>query len=408
MSIPSAIFPNETYLNGLRSADPAVIEAMYHEFRPAVVKSVETMGGNYADGAAFFKVALLQTAEIIEAGNYHEEIPVEQFICNLAMRHFQDWRFEKIQEFPAMPPSAEGERVVRDQLPEESALRAFRGTVRAKREFNRLEYTDQKAVLDFATQQKEGKEVLPSVAFNNYLRLLGIPNAETVTELPPNALKALTDTHFHEIWTAAEGIELRLKSAQIPKEGENKTIKYAFITLMVLTLGYVLVSWLLRDQSPEEVYNENFNPPPSIIADIEKRYANDSIPPQWAPSCMEMFAQADDFYKKKEWRSAATVLAAMLEESSSDCQTDIYFYLAIVGLYLDRPELTLQCISKLDDLDRFGEDIYWYMALAYVKMAVLDPSEKDMARRALERAMSNTEIPERRIQAEKMLEDLSD
>ena len=123
---------------------------------------------------------------------------------------------------------------------------------------------------------------------------------------------------------------------------------------------------------------------------------------------LEMFAEADDFYQKKEWRSAATVLAAMLEEASSDCQTDIYFYLAIVGLYLDRPELTLQCISKLDDLDRFGEDIYWYMALAYVKKAAIDPSEKDMAIRALERAMSNTEIHERRIQAKKMLEDLSD
>jgi hypothetical protein len=75
---------------------------------------------------------------------------------------------------------------------------------------------------------------------------------------------------------------------------------------------------------------------------------------------------------------------------------------------LEQPELTLECISKIEDLERFGEDIYWYMALAYVKKAAIDPSEKEMAQRALERALSNTEIPERRIQAEKMLEELAE
>ncbi len=48
------------------------------------------------------------------------------------------------------------------------------------------------------------------------------------------------------------------------------------------------------------------------------------------------------------------------------------------------------------------------MALAYVKIAAMDPTEKDIARRAVERARSNTEIPERREQAEKMLEDLAE
>jgi hypothetical protein len=48
------------------------------------------------------------------------------------------------------------------------------------------------------------------------------------------------------------------------------------------------------------------------------------------------------------------------------------------------------------------------MALAYVKMAAIDPEQKDIARRAVERALSNTEVPERRVQAEKMLKELTE
>lgn len=408
MSIPTAIFPNETYVEGLQNADESVIESIYNEFRQPIVKLVEAMGGNYADGAAFFRVALMHTAGLISEGTYPLEIPVEKFVGNLAMRHYQDWRFEKIKDFPSMPFAEEEEQSIRQHLPEEQSLRAFRGTVKSKRVFQRLEPSDQKTVLQWAKDPSEEKETTPSPAVDVYLKKLGIERAENGNAFRPNTIKALTDQHFNQIWSACETIEHRLKSAQIPQEGENKTIRYAFITLMVLSLGYVLVLWLLRDKAPAEVYQDNFNPPASIMADIENRYAKDSIAPEWAASCKEMFVEADAFYQKKEWRSAATVLAAMLEEASSDCETDVYFYLAIVGLYLDRPELTLQCISKMDDLERFGEDIYWYMALAYVKKAALDPSEKDMARRAVERALSNTEIPERRKQAEKMLEELSE
>ena len=97
-----------------------------------------------------------------------------------------------------------------------------------------------------------------------------------------------------------------------------------------------------------------------------------------------------------------------MDDSTATCQSDALFYLAIVGLQMDKPELSLECISKIEDLDRFGEDLYWYMALACVKIAVNDPAEKDFARRAVERALSNTEIPERRVQAEKMLEELGE
>jgi hypothetical protein len=62
-------------------------------------------------------------------------------------------------------------------------------------------------------------------------------------------------------------------------------------------------------------------------------------------------------------------------------------------LQLDEPELTVQCLAKIPDLDRFGEDLYWYQALAFVKIAVQNPARRDIARRAVERARSNTEVP---------------
>jgi hypothetical protein len=413
MSLPSAIFPNETYTDGLRTADASVVESLYNEFRLSVVKAIEGAAGNYADGAVFFRVALIQTATLIHEDQYPKEIPVEEFIHCLAVRQFQDWREEKNQEPVSMPALSEEERVIWGKLPEIHELRFFRGMIKAKREFYRLETEDQRQVLTIVNHLALGEQAdhpeTENPSLQRYKKTLGSAESDASGSLlAPHIVKALTDQHFHLVWSACDAIEQRLKSAQVPNHGENKTIRYAFLTLLVLTIGYGLATWLFRDRSPAEVYNQNFQPPKGILSDMEQRYAKDTAVLEKPEACAIAFAEADAFYQKKEWRSAASVLAGMMEDEYKPCQSDALFYLAIVGLQLEQPELTLECISKIEDLERFGEDIYWYMALAYVKKAAIDPSEKEMAQRALERALSNTEIPERRIQAEKMLEELAE
>lgn len=414
MNQPNAIFPNETYLNGLREADGAVVEALYNEFRQPVARAVEFAGGSYADGATFFRVALIQTAELVAENKYPFDHSIGLYLKQLAIAQYTSWLFEKKQEIPNLPEPTPEEEAIQKSLPKDADLIEMRLQIRAKRQFTRLEMEDQKQILDLAQTIRIENNVenihlsdAHQSSLGRYKNLLKESETQWEEPLPTWVVNPLTDQHFDKIWAACEAIEKRLTSSQIPNSGENKTIRNAFITLLILTIGYAAFTWIFRDRSPAEVYNNNFDPPASIVADLELRYAHDSIPQTRPETCTRAFNEADVYYKKREWREAAASLAGMMEDSLSSCQSDALFYLAIVGLQMDRPELSLECISKIEDLERFGEDIYWYMALAYVKIAAQDPSEKETARRAVERALSNTEIPKRREKAEKMLEELA-
>lgn len=414
MNDPIATFPNETYLNGLRVADAAVVDALYNECRQPIAKAVESAGGTFADGTTFFRVALLQTAEMVATGKYPEEIPIHNYLKTLAIGQYRDWLSEKGMELAEMPETEEVENIAQKAIPGSEDLREIRLQIRAKRQYSNLSDTDQKQILVLANVQKEA--AIPDSNFDTiaykpsidrYKELLKVPEQDWSNGLPAWVLFALTNTHFHQIWSACEAMERRSYSSQVSDTGENKAIRNAFILFVLLTIGYAAYTWFTRDQSPAEVYQDNFQPPISILEDMNARYAKDSVAPNRPEACMIAFQEADAHYKKKEWREAAANLADMMADSLAPCQSDALFYLAIVGLQMDKPELSIECISKIEDLERYGEDLYWYMALAYVKIAALDPSEKDMARRAVERALSNTEIPERRKQAEKMLEELS-
>jgi len=96
-----------------------------------------------------------------------------------------------------------------------------------------------------------------------------------------------------------------------------------------------------------------------------------------------------------------------LSEELAVCQSDALYYIGIIALEQEEPELTLECFSKIEDLEHFGDDIYWYQALAFVKLAEKNPLLRDKAVRAVERARSNAQDSLRRAQAEKMLKHLS-
>lgn len=401
MNHPSAIFPNETYLAGLRSADATVIEALYNEFRQPVSRAVEAAGGSYADGNTFFRVALIQTASEVQKDKYPAEVPVFLFLKWLAVAQYRNWLTEKGHELPQEPNSTEEEKTVIDRLPGPEELRYFRGVILAKRTFTKQTTEEQKKWLEAAELTRNRLHTTETATA-----------AEAITATPDETdqqrMTALLDTHFHQTWSACEAIEKRLESGKVPVSGDNKAIRYAFVGFILLTLGYALFTWIFRDRTPEEVYDQNFEPPASIVADRAARYKNDTLAPEMPEDCEIMFREADAQYQKKAWREAAASLAVLLNDSLKVCQSDALFYLSIIGLQMDRPELTIDCIAKIEDLERYGEDLYWYMALAYVKIAAQDPSEKDIARRAVQRALSNTEIPERRRQAEKMLEELAE
>lgn len=415
MNQPEAIFPNETYLHGLREADAVVVEAVYNEFRQQVSRAVESAGGSYADGNAFFRAVVIQTGRVILDGDYPAEVPINQYLKALALAQYRAWLAEKGQEIPPTEETAAPEDAQEISLPSEEASRDFRKQIKAKRLFGKLEQQDQETMLGLAGMMASGvsgEEIPASAAhkasIEQFKKVMGMTGEDWGAALPQWVVLALTDEHFNKIWEACEAIERRMASSQIPQSGENKTIKYAFVGFVLLTLGYALFTWIFRDRTPAEVYENNFDPPKSIVEDMASRYANDSLAPIRPEMCTIAFSQADAHYKKRDWREAASELAVMMDDTLATCQSDALFYLAIIGLHLDKPELTLECIAKIEDLERYGEEIYWYMALAYVKIAAIDPSEKETARRAVQRALSNTEVPKRREQAEQMLEELSE
>jgi tetratricopeptide (TPR) repeat protein len=183
--------------------------------------------------------------------------------------------------------------------------------------------------------------------------------------------------------------------------------------LGALFLIYTLYARFFGPKTAKEVYNSHFDAPQSLVEDATTRTQNlpvleDSLSyAERPPVCDEILTQADEYYKNKAYADAASILAEALdEEALSPCHSDACFYLGIIGLQLDRPMMTVQFFAKIEDLDRYGEDIYWFQALAYVKMAAQNEVDKELARRAVERARDNTEIPERREEAERILKEL--
>ena len=381
MEDQNAIFPQETYLNGLQNADSSVVDALYNEFRQPVTKAVESAGGSYADGNTFFRVALIHTAGLVKNGRYPQAAAITVFLKTLAVAHYKDWLALKGQTPQEIhEPSAVEETSMQFSLPDSESLQEFRRQIRAKRQFGKLSVEDQRTLQHLANVQVVSGplETTPVLANNQgaverFKRLLDEPKEAWESGLPSWAVTALTDVHFDQIWSACEALERRLYSSQIPQSNENKTIKYAFLAFVLLTIGYSLFTWLTRDKSPAEVYENYFKPPESILDDMSARYAKDSVAVERPEACTIAFSQAEAHYKKREWRDAASALMGMMEDSLSTCQSDALFYLGIVGLQMERPELTLDCISNIENLEHFGEDIYWYMALAYVKLAVQDP-----------------------------------
>ncbi|MDO8365945.1 MAG: hypothetical protein Q7T20_04045, partial [Saprospiraceae bacterium] len=304
MDHPIATFPNETYLNGLRDADASVVDALYNEFRLPVARAVEAMGGSYADGNTFFRLALIQTAGLVHSSNYPQDTPIFLYLKNLAVAQYLDWLNEKGQVLPPLPETPEEEVYLINALPTQLELREMRQKIRAKRQFVRLSIEDQRQILSLANSITVAQPDAPTIdispysaSIDRYKNLLEERGSEWEKPLPGWIVTPLTDSKFHQIWSACEALERRLYSSQVPASGENKTIRYAFVGFMLLTLGYAVFTWWTRDQSPAEVYDHNFKPPASILEDMASRYAMDSIPPVRPKACILGFNQADEHYK---------------------------------------------------------------------------------------------------------------
>lgn len=396
-------------------------QQIYFHNRPQVARAVEAAGGSYADGTVFYRVAFIHAALATQEGHAPENATVAEYLKTLAVLHFRDWRTER--KVSDEPVSADTLIQPIDDLPTSEVMRPLRHAIWARRQFFRLSsdyrYRIQE-LADDAAQKPESRRIRTEAeavsegygeslaAYKNLLK-----DYWDIWEVPfPRwVVMALNDSLFIRAWDQTQVYEQQLATAgEQPPTNVNHFWRNAFIVLGILTVLVVAVQWFMRPKTPKEVYSDNFSAPQSLLDDLSARQANspdnDSIGIR-TEACQLAFADADAAYRSKEYRAAAAALAEVLDDSNKTCHSDAYFYLAIIGLHLDEPGLTLECLSSIEDLSRYGEDLYWYQALAYVKMATKNPMMQDKAVRAVNRVISNTEIPERREQAEKMLRQLN-
>jgi hypothetical protein len=411
----TAQHPNEYYYNGLRTTDATVFEALYTEYRRAVTRAVEATGGSAADGNTFFRVAALHTASMARNQELDETLPIFYQIKNLAVAHYRDWATEKNLELPVMPAPSEEEANYHISIPGPEARSDFRQGIKARRQLSKLEPNCQKVVREMAKDASIGlndprlETDSATACFDKYRQNLGATAEEWQGKLPAWAVSALSDEPFEKAWATAETLEIRLAMGHTAaKPAETKNIRNVFILLALLLTCYWLWNQFGPSKTPKAVYEENFTPPVSIMADRAARLAKNTAPTEQNPVCEQLFEEADKHYQDKAYEEAATILYSIVESDLEGCNSDALFYLAIIALKLEQPGIAIDCLAKIPDLDSFGEDLYWYQALAFVKIAAQNPMQRDIARRAVERARSNTEIPERRAQAEKMLEQLKE
>jgi hypothetical protein len=423
---PSQTLSNEAYLDGLRTADPEVLADLYAEFRPAILRAVSQAGGGNADGPVFYQLALLEVSRQADQETFPTATPLLFQLTDLAVAHYRDWMAERGQTpEAAVEQSADQESPGAPETPDDMALEEFPSVVppseilRETRQkvfaWKRLEqlYPDCRTSIMEPEDAGGSDRDRRDRCLNQWRLLLGpAAAAEGDEQLPAWAAAARADAAGYALWRQLRGFEARIGAGE-PLRGEAGRRFPTAILLLIGALVLVAAGLAYRyyqSGTPAEVYRDNFQPPASILADRESRLAAapaDSTVVQPPPECDPMFAEADRFFSKKDFEGAIEPLVYMLEQGPPECHSDALFYLGIVGLQTDNPALALDCFSKIENLDRFGEDVYWYQALTFVKLAEANPMLEEKARRAVERAISNTRSDDRRRQAEEMLQNLS-
>lgn len=411
--------PNQSYLEGLRNNDSNVLEAIFLAGQEPTAAAVQAMGGSRADGELMLQVGVLEMANALRQNDLPEDISFMTQVKNLALLHFIDWRVERGLTPEAEPAAHAG---VALQVPTSEQLRTTRQYFVAWSKYARLA-PDCQATLrselgwDYYRPQGAEEGQPHSAKFQDcvarYRELLGPSATEGAVQngVPMWATTAIMDEKGYALWRKIQTAGKTVVQQQVETRQRTQTRRNWIIvgTLVGIVLAYWLFSWLNRP-SAAVVYQDNFAPPQSLIADMQARYSHlaaDDSTTVHTPACEPLFETADRLYQQKQYGQAAQELEGMLEDELSPCRSDVLFYLGLIGLEMDQPAYSLSSFAKIEDLEHFGEDIYWYQAMAFVKMVEKDLEKKDTAVRALERAISNTQDTARREQAQRMLDKLN-
>lgn len=392
---------NRNLLDELRRPEAGTVEFLYSNYRKAAARSVEAAGGSHADGNTFFKIAVIHTCMLASQNELPESTDFRAFLTNLSEAHFRDWATERAMEINSPGPVADVE------IPDKLSRTRIRKLIRARRQWQKLDKKCREEVQSAAVSNSTAETTPCLGSFLKSIPDLLAPDSPAT--LPEVVVSALSNDDFNRICLTVDQQEANVALNQSPaKPAERKRNRTIAAAILLTAAAVATWTYFSIPKSAEAVFNENYAPPTSILLDRTERETRDAINTPLHAECEQTLQDADVFFKQKNWEEVIVVLLPMAEYENDICKSDALFYMAIAGLQLENPELSLECLSKISDIERYGEDLYWYQALAFVKIAANRPGKRSLARKAVERARSNTVIPERKVQAEKMLSELGD
>jgi hypothetical protein len=357
-------------IQGLLAIDPSVLNTLYSDERQSVVDTIAAQGGTLADGRTFFKTALFDLLNIGQHQFCPDDALFKALLPVLATAQYESWKTERSTEVlsaekTTWPPEVE------PFIPTAEALNQTRTKLYAFK--NPTLHTDQ----DWAQA-------------------------------------AAADTNGKALWDALESVEYHNDPVTAPPPVVIKPRSKVIDVVLYGILAIVALTWFLRhrsQQAVQAVFDDNFAVPKSIIADLEKRPNSTMVEDSsnTREACMEALLEADKSWQAGQYQDAAAYLYFLAEEEPgmpSVCRSDACFYLGLYFLKNNKPDEALYFISKVENLEAYGDDMVWYQALIYVKFAAKDTTMKAKARRALERVESNTTDEARKAKAQAMLKEL--
>lgn len=403
-------FPNETYITGLRDNPESTLAVVYDEFRRPLIRTLTGMGAEETDAAAFFQSAVLDASRFARLGAIPPELSFFEFLLQLGIAHYTDWLEENDQPQPDTPPPA-GSTILSKLMPDGAALRLTRRRIFAWQCLELVDADCHEAWLHSAPSDPDtpAEGTVTDGCRQQFLRALQQTDTP-LDDIPDWALQAVDDPEDYAIWQRTQELEQEWAAAVPAVQESNRIWRWAMAVLLLVAVGYGAYQLIFRPKTAAEVFADNFAPPKSLVEDLDARYGpemgNDSVTSR-PNRCLQLLREADAYYRAKEYQAAMDPLLLIVLDSTSICQSDAWYFLGIVQLQLEDPTTAIQCFAKIEDLNRYGEDLYWYQALAFVQLAKENPLMRDKARRAVERTLGNTRDPQRRAQAETMLNNLS-
>ncbi|MCB0532183.1 MAG: hypothetical protein H6574_12040 [Lewinellaceae bacterium] len=414
MTHPTGQFPNETYLNGLRDNPGPTLAVVYDEFRMPVIQAILDQGGTEESAAMAFQHAVNDAASMGRLGTLPEAVTFFPFLKALSLAHFNA---AKIHPADSNEPATEAAEIPVEHipgLPEKEALDQSRQKQFAWQKLQQLSPACRKIVMEAAestaADQTEADAEKQTGCRDAYLSLLATEDGAPLEEMPSWAATAIQDRDGFAVWQRTQTLEEEWKAGPPAPPESNRIWRWAVGILLLVAVGYGVFQFYFRPKTAAEVFADNFDPPTSLLADLETRYGaemgNDSSGAQ-PIECLMLLREADVYYQANKYEAALDPLTMIALGPSSICQSDAWFFLGIIQLKLEDPVEAIRCLAKIEDLGRYGEDLYWYQALAFVQLAKENPMLRDKARGAVERTLGNTRDPKRRKQAEQMLRNLS-